>query len=70
MKYIPRLQHCYELWKIIREKLEEVIVYTPEMEDWLEETMNEHIVETKDSVFHDIDNCLAVIALYERKKTK
>jgi len=70
MSYIPRLEHCYELWNTIREKMEELKVYNNENSEWLEKIMNDHIVETKDSVFHDIDNCLEILALYDRKRIK
>ena len=70
MSYIPKLEHCYELWKEIREKLQELNVYNDEVSEWLEDTMNHNIVETKNAVFHDIDNCLEIIAMYDRKRIK
>ena len=68
MSYIPKLEHCYELWNTIREKMEELKVYNNETSEWLEETMNNHIVETKEAVIHDIHNSLDIIALYDRKR--
>jgi hypothetical protein len=70
MSYIPKLEHCYELWNTIREKMEELKVYNNETSEWLEETMNNHIVETKEAVIHDIHNSLDIIALYDRKRLK
>lgn len=70
MSYIPRLEHCYELWDKIREKMEELKVYNNETSEWLAETMDNHIVETKHSVFYDIDNSIEIISLYQSKINK
>jgi len=70
MSYIPKLEHCYELWKTISAKMRELNVYDDEVSEWLEETMNHHIVETKHVVFHELDNCLEIIAMYDKKRTK
>jgi len=68
MSYIPKLEHCYELWNTIREKMEELKVYNNQTSEWLEETMESHIQETKQAVIHDIHNSLDIIALYDRKR--
>jgi hypothetical protein len=68
MSYIPKLEHCYELWRVIQDKMTELKVYNNETSEWLEETMNNHIVETKEAVIHDIDNCLDILAMYDRKR--
>jgi len=70
MSYIPRLTHCYELWKDIRTKFEELNIDSDLYEDWLDETMNIHINQTKENVRWDIDNCLEVISMYDRKRLK
>ena len=59
----------YEQEDIISKDECDYLIWLAESKDeWLEETMNNHIVETKEAVIHDIHNSLDIIALYDRKR--
>lgn len=70
MSYLPRINHHYELWNKLTAKFDELGVNSDEVQEFLEELIDQFIVDHKEAVLTDIDNALDIIAMYDKKRSK
>ena len=70
MSYLPRIDHHYELWNKLTAKFDELGVNSDEVQEFLEELIDQFVVDHKEAVLTDIDNALDIIAMYDKKRSK
>lgn len=70
MSYLPRIDHHYELWNKLTAKFDELGVNSHEVQEFLEELIDNFIIDHKEAILTDIDNALDIIAMYDKKRSK
>ena len=70
MSYLPRIDHHYLLWNKLTDKFDELGVNSDEVQEFLEELIDQFVIDHKEAVLTDIDNALDIIAMYDKKRSK